>query len=172
LKDFAPFTKLVDLSNVSIGERCLCNPSPYFRGKEIDVVRENERPFERISVGASDVNINQNPLECAIGAAPYAPVKTNHLYTIAWLAFVDEIIVKNDICAPWQLPWRGALRHFLNADPLMIPKYAMPVLHLQRVAVIVLLWRDRRGWWKIGCRSCRITVLARMKEFRVRAIVD
>lgn len=43
---------------------------------------------------------------------------TTNLHTVAWLRFVDQIIIHDNIDRPRQLPKRRALRHFLQCECL------------------------------------------------------
>lgn len=64
------------------------------------------------------------------------------LDSVTRLARIHQIIIENDVNAPWKISCRRPFWHLLNIDPLVISKGTQTELHLQWVAIFVCLWRD------------------------------
>ena len=120
----------------------------------------------------SETSKRTHSLERAVRAASDAAIHTDKLYAISGFALVHKVTIKNHVRRAGKLPSRRALRHFLYTDPLVVPEFARTVLHPERAAFVILLWRDRRCRRKVGCGCGRVSILAGVEETGIGAEVD
>ena len=85
---------------------------------------------------------------------------------------LHKVAIENNIRATRKLASRRALRHLLNADPLVVPKLAEAELHLKWPSLVVRLWCDRGCGWEVGRGCRRVAVLARVVEIGLRTVVN
>ena len=75
-------------------------------------------------------NAAKNALERSRGTTTNAAIHADELDSVSRLTFVYQVIIQNYVRTARQLARRCPLRHFLDADALVIPESAEPVLNL------------------------------------------
>lgn len=82
----------------------------------------------------------ENSIGNAVHGLPFATEHSVDLNTVAWLALVDEVVLKNDLHGARKLPWWRVLRHLLNCDNLVIFVDTVAILRTEWVLVLIFDW--------------------------------
>jgi hypothetical protein len=114
----------------------------------------------------------RSTLERSRGASTNAAIHADELDSVSRLTLVYQVIVQNHVRTARQLACRCPLRHFLDADALVIAEGAEPVLDLQRMSLIVCLWRDGRSRGEVGSGRRGVAVFACVEKTGIGAVVD
>ena len=116
--------------------------------------------------------MNGNTLERSRGTTTNAAIHADELNSVSRLTLVYQVIIQNYVRTTGQLACRCPLRHFLDADALVIPKSAEPVLNLQRMSLVICLWCDGRRRGEVGSGGGGIAIFARVEKAGIGAVVD
>jgi hypothetical protein len=122
--------------------------------------------------GKRGMRQRKDTLERSRGTTTNAAIHADELDSVSRLTLVHQVVIQNDVRAARQLARRCPLRHFLDADALVVAESAEAVLDLQGVSLIVRLRRDGGGGGEVGGGGRGVAVLARVEEAGVGAVVD
>lgn len=145
-------------------------PPPIFEDNKLMLLARMMDLIEMSTRNAQELASN-DLLECAAGSTTNASIHSHKLNTVPRLAFVDQVVIEDDICTARQLTRRRALWHLLDADSLVIPELTVAKLCLHIVIVVIFLGNEGCRRREIGNRSGRITVLLGQELLCRRAIM-
>jgi hypothetical protein len=169
----------VDIGNIFIGNNGRRNATVSLGTEKVDVVAKNDRSKNTQAFLVKSLNPT-------IAKPSYLPevgtglvcvsvskrcVYTNDANTISWLHLVNQIVIKDNINGSRQLTSRSPLRHFLNADNLMITIDAVSKLCTKRISFGIFCRVDGASGDNIT-EGCAITVLACVMNTRSVGVVN